>query len=70
MNKDIVLQLIKDNKLKKCHAFIIDLYTSIPFKVKIVDVIYNKSDVILKLKTYKDYPLGHKYIFRSIDEIN
>jgi len=36
---------------------------------KIVKVIEIGNEVIIKMKPWKGYPLGHKYLYRSFDEV-
>jgi hypothetical protein len=38
-------------------------------KCKISKIIHKDGDTILKLKVGKGYPFGHKYIFRSLEEV-
>jgi len=38
-------------------------------KCRISKIIRKDGDTILKLKVGKEYPLGHKFIFRSLEEV-
>jgi hypothetical protein len=70
MDNPITRKLLFDGEIKKGGVFVIYKDgTMMAFKVKITKIIKSGDDVILKLKTGKDYPLGHKYIFRSLDEL-
>ena len=70
MDNPIVRKLLYDGEIRKGSVIVIYANTDfMAFRCKISKIIKSGNDVILKLKTGKDYPLGHKYIFRSLDEL-
>ena len=51
------------------HVTVLCPYTSIFKKCKLISFVKIKNDYILKLKVGKDWLSGHKYIFRSFEEV-
>lgn len=43
--------------------------TFTPYKCRLSSWFKKGDDIIVKLKTSKDWPFGHKYIYRSLEEI-
>lgn len=70
VNNHITKELIESGSIKRGHAIVLyknmDIHS---FSCKIQKIIKEGDTYILKLRTGKDYPLGHKYIYRSIEEI-
>lgn len=66
----ITRELIESGSIKRGHVIVLykglEIHT---FECKIQKIIKDGDMIVLKLKTGKDYPLGHKYIYRSIEEI-
>jgi hypothetical protein len=70
INNYITRELLENGSLKR--GSVIVLYKDMSFMTfscKIQKIIKEGDTYILKLRTGKDYPLGHKYIYRSIEEI-
>lgn len=66
----ITRRLLDEGKINSVGLIILTVnHEYATFKCKLSKVIKNGDDIILKLKTGKDYPLGHKYIFRSLEEV-
>lgn len=66
----ITKDMLKKGELTKGH--IVVLYndgTLQAFEGKITKIIRSGEDIILKMRTGKGYPLGHKFVFRSLEEI-
>lgn len=70
IDSKITRQCFIDGKIKKCDVIIglvngtMHFMTCRFMKYRIVD-----GDFLVKLKTPKEYPLGHKYLWRHIDEL-
>lgn len=70
VNNHITKELFENGSIKRGHVVV--LYkdsTFMTFTCKIQKVIKEGDTLIIKLRTGKDYPLGHKYIYRSIEEL-
>jgi hypothetical protein len=70
VNNYITRELIESGTIKRGHVLV--LYKGLEihsFACKIQKIIKDGDTIIMKLRTGKDYPLGHKYIYRSIEEI-
>jgi hypothetical protein len=70
INNYITRELLLNGSLKR--GSVVVLYKDMSFMTfscKIQKIIKEGNTFILKLRTGKDYPLGHKYIYRSLEEI-
>lgn len=64
------IELFETGKIKRAAiVYINENNEYCTFTCKVSKVIKYQGDIIIKLKTGKDYPLGHKYVFRSIEEL-
>lgn len=70
-NKNIKIELIKDGKIKKGSVLMLNKSDNMiwSFKVKIINLYEIDDNIVLKLKTFKDYPFGHKIIYRNLTEL-
>lgn len=69
INNQITRQGIEAGVIKDVLVMMLNSDEGQCFKCRVSKIIKSGDDLILKLKTGKDYPLGHKYIFRSIEEV-
>lgn len=70
INNHITKELIENGTIKRGHVVVLYKDTTfMTFTCKIQKVIKEGDTFIIKLRTGKDYPLGHKYIYRSIEEL-
>jgi hypothetical protein len=70
VNNYITRELLLNGSLKR--GSVVVLYKDMSFmtfRCKIQKIIKEGDTFILKLRTGKDYPLGHKFIYRSLEEI-
>lgn len=67
----VVREKIETGKITKGSIFIANSGNSSfqSFKVKLISWHKDGNNIVLKLKTYKDYPFGHKIIYRSLQEL-
>lgn len=70
INHPSIITAIENGRIKKGEVIVLNQdSTLLTFTCVIQKIIYDRNEIIVKLKTGKDYPLGHKYIYRSIEEL-
>lgn len=70
IDNHITRGLLESGQMKNVAIFIRNSDgTFTPHKLKISSWFKKGQDIIIKLKTGKDYPFGHRYIFRSLEEL-
>jgi len=70
MQSEGVIKLFETGQIKRAAIVHINEKNEYcTFTCRVSNVIKYQGDIIIKLKTGKDYPLGHKYVFRSIEEL-
>lgn len=71
INSPITKKYLEEGLIKKGHIFMLNKQDGmiLPFKVKLISWHKIGSDIVVKLQTYKDYPFGHKVIYRNLTEL-
>lgn len=70
INNNVVIFAIQKGAIRSGYVVILDKDTRyLSFRCKIIKIIPDGNSYIVKLKTGKDYPLGHKIIYRSLEEL-
>lgn len=68
--KNAILEAILEGRIKTASVIILSENDKslITRECKILKVLQFRGNVILRLKPWKGYPLGHKFLYRSFDE--
>ena len=71
IDNPITRKCLEDGLIKKGAVFMLNKQDGMiwSFKVKLISWRKRGGDIVVKLKTYKDYPFGHKIIYRNLTEL-
>lgn len=71
LNSEITRGCLERGEIKKGEIFIYNNQNGFiySFKVKVLGWHKDGKNIVVKLQTYKDYPFGHKVIYRSLTEL-
>lgn len=67
----VVREMLEKGEIKSGKLFIANAGNQSfqAFKVSLVSWHKDGKNIVLKLKTFSDYPFGHKIIYRSLQEL-